>query len=597
MRASLSFIVPLLLALLATTVARGSDVVIENLNEPISLAGAWRFQPGDNLAWADPDFNDGRWPSLMVPRDWNRQGYEDYTGMGWYRIKLFFDRSDPQVELHLDQLAILLGKIHSAYEVYVGGMKLGGLGKLPPNPELHYDRYSTYSIPASAIGADGKVTIALRVWSQDLVPGGVAAGAYEGPFKVGTLSHLGRDMGHQQVIALALAIIYGMFGLYHLYLYHRNPQFRQYLWFGLLSVVVGGYTLFISQWTYFLPLSFVWIKKIEYALLYVTPGLFMAMLWALLDDAPRKWIRWYQRSFFAMGILVLAVPGFKILFQSLHVWQLMVLPAILGLAYRVIYHAHRGNTEARTILLGILIFTAACFNDLAVDHGFIYGPRIMSIGFAAVLISMALSMANSITRMFNNLEAEVEERTRELSELNSRLDQAASVDSLTRILNRRGFSQKVEQEIARVGRTRRGFVLIMADIDYFKDFNDQYGHTCGDYVLERVAAYLSKHLRDVDIIARWGGEEFIFLLPETTLDGGEIAAEKLRESLEQYPFQYMGNSLSLTMTFGVAQYRHGMTLDECLLRADKALYQGKKLGRNRVEGEVDDRQIDLLGTA
>jgi diguanylate cyclase (GGDEF)-like protein len=585
--------------LLASQTVRGSDLVIENLNEPISLAGAWRFQPGDDMAWADPGFNDRSWPSLMVPRDWNRQGFDDYSGMGWYRINLLFDRSNPEVELQLDQLAVLLGKVHSAYEIYVGGQRLGGLGKLPPDPEMLYDRYMTYSIPFSAIGEDGKVTVALRVWAQDLVPGGTAAGAYEGPFRVGTLSNLGRDMGHQQVISLAMTLIYAMFGLYHLYLYQRNPQFRQYLWFGLLwfgllSVAVGAYTLLISQWTYVLPLSFLWLKKLEFATLYVTPALFMSMLWALLEDSPRGWIRWYQRSFYAAGALALVVPGFWILFKTLHLWHLMVIPVILGLAYRVIYHAHRGNTEARTILLGMLVFTAASFNDLAVDHGYIHGPRIMSMGFAAVLVSMALSMANNITRLFNNLEAEVEERTRELSELNARLDEAASVDSLTRILNRRGFSQKVEQEIARVGRTRRGFVLIMADIDYFKDFNDQYGHACGDYVLERVAGYLSKQLRDMDILARWGGEEFILLLPETTLEGGEVAAEKLRYLLEQHPFQYMGHTLSLTMTFGVAQYRHGNTLDECLLRADKALYQGKKLGRNRVEGEVDDRQIDLL---
>lgn len=597
MRVVLSRLCPMLLALLASTTLLASDLNIPSLDEPVSIAGAWHFQTGDNMAWADPEFNDRSWSSVMVPKNLNQQGFDNFSGMAWYRLSLKFDRDMPGMEGQLDQLGVTLGKVHSAYELYAGGRLLGGMGRLPSDSLMHYDRYRTYSIPADAISAEGRVVLAVRIWSQELYPGGVAAGAYEGPFEVGRLGDLGESLGRSQVQSLVLCLLYVMFGLYHLYLFNRNPQFRQYLCFGMLSMAVASYSFLTSQWSYVLDVPFVTVKKVEYAVLYVTPAILMSMLWALLDVRPPRWERWYQRLFIASAVVVLLVPGFEVLFRSLHLWQLAVIPIILGMTYRVIHYAHSGNTEARTILVGMLFFAGACLHDIALDHGLLTGQPLMTLGFAAILVSMALSMANHITRMFNNLESEVQERTRELTELNTRLDEAASVDALTRILNRRGFSQKADLEIARVGRTHRGFALIMSDIDYFKAFNDQYGHACGDFILERVAVLLREQLRDVDIMARWGGEEFIFLLPETTIDGGEVLAEKLRLALENHLFEYMGHSLSLTMTFGVSRFKYGQTFDDCLLRADRALYQGKQLGRNRVEAEADERQIDLLNQA
>ena len=123
----------------------------------------------------------------------------------------------------------------------------------------------------------------------------------------------------------------------------------------------------------------------------------------------------------------------------------------------------------------------------------------------------------------------------------------------------------------------------MADLDDFKACNDRFGHACGDYVLEQLALLLREQSRDVDVLARWGGEEFVLLLPETGLEGGAVLAEKLRGVLERQLFQYQDCRLTLTMTLGVAGYEEGMMLDDCLLLADRALYDGKDSGRNRVQ--------------
>jgi diguanylate cyclase (GGDEF)-like protein len=117
--------------------------------------------------------------------------------------------------------------------------------------------------------------------------------------------------------------------------------------------------------------------------------------------------------------------------------------------------------------------------------------------------------------------------------------------------------------------------------------NDKYGHACGDEILTEIARQLSRQLRDIDAVARWGGEEFVLLLPETGIDGGVILAEKLRGLIERHQFYYQEHQLNITMTFGVSGYELAMSLDDCLDLADRALYAGKAAGRNVVEVERD----------
>lgn len=575
------------LSIPATTQA--SEFKIESLSQPASIAGAWRFQVGDDPAWAQPGFDDSHWASLMVPRDWRRQGYGDYSGTAWYRITIKFEGDVSQRHDSLDHAGITLGKIHSAYEVYAGGQLLGGVGKLPPEPQIVYDKFAIYPIPLSAIDAAGRVVVAVRVWRpQQSWCCSTAGGAYEGPFMVGKVSQLMGDIGVREIAALVLSVLYGVFGLYHLYLYRRNPQLRQYLWFGLLTVAVGVYTFSISQWKHSVDIPYLLHKKIEYGVLYIMPAIGLEMMWCLLDYRPKRWARAYQLSFVAMMAIVVLVPNFDVHFVTLKIWQVWAMPGILALLVQIIWNAQMANQEARTILVGMAIFTATIMNDIMVNQAVISTPRLASFGFAAIIVSMAVSLANRFTQMFSNLELQVGERTRELSAANERLLEVSRIDVLTRLLNRRGFAERAEGEINRARRSQRGFVLVMADIDRFKSFNDQFGHACGDYVLERVADLLRSQMRDVDLVARWGGEEFILLLPETSLEGGAVLAEKLRQLVEENEFRYGDQDLKLSLTLGVARFEPHMSLDDCLVLADKAMYRGKAAGRNvvEVEGEI-----------
>ncbi|MCA9033427.1 MAG: GGDEF domain-containing protein, partial [Planctomycetaceae bacterium] len=145
-----------------------------------------------------------------------------------------------------------------------------------------------------------------------------------------------------------------------------------------------------------------------------------------------------------------------------------------------------------------------------------------------------------------------------------RLRMLASTDELTGLTNRRRMLEHIREEIRRLRRSGRSASLIMGDIDHFKDINDKYGHLCGDEVLEEVSELLRNSLRDQDFIARWGGEEFLFLLPETDDAGGVTAAEKLREAVAKLQVDCESRNLHVTMTFGVAPLDPKIGIDESI---------------------------------
>lgn len=163
-----------------------------------------------------------------------------------------------------------------------------------------------------------------------------------------------------------------------------------------------------------------------------------------------------------------------------------------------------------------------------------------------------------------------------------RMERLASHDALTGLLNRRAMRERLEEEWYRTARDGSTFVVVMADIDHFKRINDTHGHDYGDEVLVTISQLLQRGLRQQDVVSRWGGEEYLMMLPATDLQGGELVTERIRASIEARTFVRGEHAVAVTMTFGVAQCSFGRDIAECVRRADEALYEGKAAGRNRV---------------
>lgn len=161
--------------------------------------------------------------------------------------------------------------------------------------------------------------------------------------------------------------------------------------------------------------------------------------------------------------------------------------------------------------------------------------------------------------------------------------QKALIDPLTGLPNRAAWSEQVEREVQDWQENGGHLLMAILDLDHFKRINDGYGHLAGDKVLKIVADQLRKRLRGRDFIARFGGEEFVLLLPQTSPAAGAQVAETLRAAIEACPFHFKGERVVITASIGVSAFRTGERSDQVLKRADEALYRAKDLGRNRVE--------------
>ena len=166
--------------------------------------------------------------------------------------------------------------------------------------------------------------------------------------------------------------------------------------------------------------------------------------------------------------------------------------------------------------------------------------------------------------------------------LSEQFERQARYDPLTTILNRRGGQQQLEQELSRMQRNKKPFSITLADIDRFKSINDTFGHDAGDEVLKQVAGVFSSRLRAQDSLSRWGGEEFLFIFPETNEQEAKTVIEQIRENLSAEPIPLDGKSHRVTSSFGVCEISSSMTLTTALNLADQALYQAKNDGRNKV---------------
>ena len=190
---------------------------------------------------------------------------------------------------------------------------------------------------------------------------------------------------------------------------------------------------------------------------------------------------------------------------------------------------------------------------------------------------------NSLLRI-KKLQSDLASRESELSDLNDKLRRISLTDGLTDIDNRRSLEDRLHEMWQHSVRLHEPIALIMCDIDKFKSVNDNFGHQAGDAVLKEVAQLLKGTAREIDRVGRYGGEEFLLILPGTVLDAAVTFADRLREKVDAHTFTYPGGTLKRTISCGVAASPHPRVKDqEALLRAaDDALYVAKETGRNRV---------------
>lgn len=577
-------------ALLRTTLALGAALVSlacqpSTSSQVQSLAGAWAFHPGDDLRWADPAFDDSDWPRLRVPGSWGRQGYDDVIGLAWYRLQVSpeWPPGEP--------LGVTIGKINAAYEIFVDGVKVGGVGQLPPNPLSEYDRYATYVVPAPA---PSTLSIALRVWRPPHRDPG-DAGATGGPFEIGPLRVLLPRARVGEVDRLGLALVFTAVGIYMFGLWLLRTSSREYGLFALLAMCAAGYSLMITQWKYTFAADFLALKKFEHLLLYVTPAVLIEFLYVFVRRQVPVALRLAQVAFGVGAVAVLLSPGLELALWLLPWLEVFAIATALVWLTSLAVWSWQGNRDARTVGVGALALTVVMTHDAVVDRGLLVDPRLAPYGFAVLLIGMAVALAarfhhavDGLASLSRELEARVEQRTVELAAAYRRMEELAGRDSLTNLLNRRAIVERARGSLSHARRAAEPYAVALVDIDHFKAINDTHGHAAGDRVLATVAAEIAATVRAADDVSRWGGEEFLLLLPASDGQAGRHAMERVRAAIERTPVALddRATPIHFTASIGVAATADvgdpAATFDALARRADEALYRAKQSGRNAV---------------
>jgi diguanylate cyclase (GGDEF)-like protein len=305
------------------------------------------------------------------------------------------------------------------------------------------------------------------------------------------------------------------------------------------------------------------------------------------------------------GCCLLVVVGFYLALRSgwslrwrdpaLTLQQILVAQSCIAGAYAISGAAHAGTLMllALVLVFGIFslsvrlarlvsLYTVALIGAVmlykSIDDPILYPPRVEAVYFvftATILPTIAL-LAGQLTQMRDRLKTQKKALEFALAHIES----MATRDELTGLFNRRYMLEAIGAQVRRQARSGQRFSLVLVDLDHFKHFNDDFGHAVGDQVLRIFALQTLAALRDTDIIGRWGGEEFLLLLPETPPGSSTHGVARLREQLANLPVSDAVPQLRIQFSAGVIEFRAGEPIEQAIERADRALYAAKSAGRN-----------------
>jgi len=438
-------------------------------------------------------------------------------------------------------------------------------------------------------------------------------------------------------IAMAAVNIY--VGAYYTYFYFKRPQIKEHLPFALLCLSVGFYDVFSAGLYNSLSLSdgLFW-QRLQLNAVFAIAS---SSIWFSMDfteQKPNRISQFLFTWFFLIFLLSLvASPEFSLslnnpaiknihLFNWLQttyyegavglIYQVDIISALIAYIYLfylfILYYQRTGYKPVLLLLACQLAYFIGAINDYLVAmqaYSFIY---ISEYSFFFIVLAMAYTLLDRFVNMHVifeelnlNLERKVDERTREIKDLNQHLKHLVDHDGLTGVFNRRFFNDYFEIEVRRANNflehsaqfmpshdNEMNFGLAMIDIDRFKSINDTYGHLVGDKVLKQVIEIIERNIFSRDVLCRFGGDEFTLLLTKTTNRGILQAAEKIRKEVDEHAFIFNAEHENQHVTISVGL----VTFDEVpnkesagiLKLADDRLLRAKSKGRNRVVDSDDE---------
>lgn len=586
-------------------------------NDVVSLDGQWEIFW--NQLPAPSEMESGALTEYIeIPSSWNKFiGNEDHSGYGYATYRLQFITEENI------RLALKVPRLFTAYELWVNGDLVATAGKVGKTRETMTPQY----LPQVALfqSQQGVNEILVGVSNFYHRSGGMLESINLG--------------GEKQILGLrykGLArefIIFGSLmclGVYHLALFFFRKKNTSSLYFGLFCLLIGIRTLLVGErfFIYLFPdFSWEFAHKIQTLTFYLgVPSILMYFRSVCPRYFHASIIKIAQIIGGIFGILVLFAPArtftpFNPIYQ---IWTAYAIIYIFVALMKLSIHKEEGSWF---IIIGALALLLSSANDIIFlsiwmnDEGPAFLKALIRTGNLSSLGQFVFAFTNSLllAKNFSNSLEQEEVLTAKLTEINSALDELvlkrtkdleksnekieqqkfeleianrslsklSFKDPLTGVWNRRKYDQMVEMEWNRCLRYKRPIALILLDIDYFKEFNDLYGHKAGDECLINIGEILKYSLsRSSDMVARYGGDEFIVLLPDAGKEESIKVAEMLRLKIDAKNIPHEKSSVSnyVTVSIGVASSvpDSNSTYEDLFKVADRALYQAKNAGRNQV---------------
>ncbi len=375
---------------------------------------------------------------------------------------------------------------------------------------------------------------------------------------LGTLDHvIGSMMASPVELWEAFgAGVYLVFGLINLDLWIRRRDRMGHLWLagssaGALIVDITG--MVVRRLGLATP---PWIESLNGIGVAVATVCLFELVCSLGHKQPGRIARVLQ----AFVLMLAPVPG--LLLPQLMPLLLLGCFVLLGWAMARAFRAAReGGRDPSMVAKGFLVLTACLILDLMKEFHFAPIPTGLPIvGFIVLFLTSTRSLINRFGRE----------------------EEASRTDSLTGLPNRRGLLEASDGALVRSRRSGRTVSIVLSDLDHFKRVNDSLGHAAGDAVLKAVADAIRSTVRSQDVAARWGGEEFLLLLPDTGKEGAVHVAESARSAISALVIEHNGSRIQVTLSLGVAEHLADRSIEETIAQADAALYLAKEEGRNRV---------------
>ncbi|WP_245536341.1 GGDEF domain-containing protein [Terriglobus saanensis] len=590
-----------------------SAIVIEGLGKgTASLDGPWQFHPGDDPAWATPAFDSSRWEQLRADRPWGKQGHAHYTGFAWYRCSISLTPA-PGIA---PQFSLLVPHVKDAYEIYWNGSLIGRNGKLDSHPVWYYSQ----SAQVFELGDMSRGVLAVRVWKAPLLSDDFGdAGGFESAPLIGSPAAIATARAaldyqwlRSQQFVFGDSLLCALVACLSLLLWLRNPTRWLLFWMTGFAIVSPANLLLLNahlHWSYVVAMG---AAQVLSSIRDVS--LWFLLVWLLSlheNSAITRLTRILACICLANGIL----DGVLIALSWRSQWSGMVqaADAISAFLYTLLEAFplilagyalfHRKTLDSTRWLVAITAFLDEMLlvfrNAVKQGRQFTHWPIASSIDSplftiggsaislrtlvgASLLVAIVYAVYNSV-RDDQRRQDKLRQEKVELMRESERIRHYAEHDGLTGLWNHRIIVQRLRQELERSRREKVPLSVILIDVDHFKKVNDTFGHPVGDLVLKELSAIFMSSLRTHDWGGRYGGEEFLLILPGCSIEGALSRAEELRLAVQSARIMDGETMLEVTASFGVASNFTSNHEYEAVIRVvDTALYRAKSSGRNCV---------------